>query len=113
MKEGDIVSIRLVTGEYVIATYAGSQNQPGVIHLVDPLIYEVIPGKEKGQFGVKFTSLLPLGSPGCKIPLNLSATIYVSDEVHPEVAKRFQAIVSHIVVPGKGMNTPEVQIVQR
>lgn len=106
MKQGDLVSIRLITGEYVIAAWAGAEL--GVVHLSDPLIYEVVPGQKPRQFGVRFTPLVPLSQPGCKVPLNLSATIFVSDEVHPEIAKRFRATISGIVVPDK-----EVAIAQK
>ena len=113
MENEQVIAMRLVTGEYVVATHDLQNSKPGHLQLIDPLIYNIIPGSQPKEFGVQFIPLVPLGMPGSSVSLKEDAVMFIMPEVHPEVFKRFQAITSRVVVPSKQVTPAKVHLATR
>lgn len=110
MTKGELVNIRLTTGEYICGIFDVKTTEG--INLIDALLYDIVPGKEQGQFGVRFTPLMPLTSPGSAVCLRDGAILAVTDTIHSEIEKRYRKVVSPLVVPEKDIKVSNLQLVK-
>ena len=110
----DIIGLRLVTGEYVVAKRGGMDEQGDMgIDLIDPLIFEIVPGQEKGQFGMPVRPLIPLAKPGDGVTLQHRDIMFTIENLAEAIVEQYKDYTTpndkKIIVPGSSQNIRRVK----
>jgi len=97
----NVIVVRLVTGEYVVAKRLESPVEGLVIE--DPLVFDIVQNGPN-QFGMPCHPLIPLAKPGSKLTLlSRDVMFIVDDPAEPIVNQYMEAITpvnQKIVKPG-------------
>jgi len=95
-----IKAMRLITGEYIIGNFVAAnlfvEDNMASYSVEDALLFEVIHSGTKGEYRIGLQGIVPLATLGETVDFKERDIMFIIEDPHPEILKRYEDATSLI-----------------